>query len=109
VNNFMNGGSFGCACNSRHLHKWSDRRGEVQARCDERNAELLISPEEWPQKITGINSLLSMRCRVCDTTVKTKSVNKFVNNGRFGCACNSNKKRKKSPEDTHESSELEAR
>jgi hypothetical protein len=89
VSSFMSDGCFGCACNSRHLRKWSGRRGEVLARCDERNIELLISPEEWPQKITGWKSMLSLRCRDCEMTVESTSASSFMNQGQFGCACNS--------------------
>jgi hypothetical protein len=66
---------------------WSGRRDEVQARCDERNITLLVSREEWPLKITGKESKLSMLCRACDTTVETTTVSNFMYAGKFGCAC----------------------
>lgn len=69
--------------------KWKKRYRDIVTICRLRGVKLMTTDKDFVKGATrdGAHFKPKIKCLTCNMEVTNTSVNSFVNNGRFGCAC----------------------
>lgn len=90
ISSLRQGQSIGCSCNLSSAQHWCHRRSEVVCMGEERGFVVVTNEEEWLKACTGKGYCPTFRCKKCDETVTSSTINHLRWGRSIGCSCNLN-------------------